>query len=345
MNKKQHTRGRAGGITIGIALFLAFVLIIGLCLQVFATNDKLKPSEWFKKDEQTEGLPDEGENAFVQDTQEHGIKLMSARAETSSAYKSSYTLTATVLPEDADNKLVTWSIAWENPTSAWATGKNVADYFSLTYGADNTDATATDGSVYEVVAKVKQAYGEYIIVKVVSQENNEIAAEVRFGYLKTLKNYELFWQRDGEDYNDEFLHFGDGKTYSVRAEYELTDGTDTPEIDYMISTIKIKQNGSGSLITGTPTYDLSSKSFVCTESWYQNFFGEQMSVSEFKRQMSSGVVTVLKVYFSFIITSDKTTNIKNLKWTDLSLDITPDLSHLVVPVNGLTVDQGGELYF
>lgn len=344
MNKKQHARGRAGGITIGIALFLAFVLIIGLCLQVFATNDKLKPSEWFKKDEQTEGLPDEGENAFVQDTQEHGIKLMSARAETSSAYKSSYTLTATVLPENADNKLVTWSIAWENPTSAWATGKNVADYFSLTYGADNTDATATDGSVYEVVAKVKRAYGEYIIVKVVSQENNEIAAEVRFGYLKTFKWFELFWQRDGVDYDNEIIHFGDGKTYSVRLEYELTDGTDTPDVDYTVSTVKIKQNGSGSLIMGTPTYALDSKSFVCTEDWYQNFFDEPMSLSEFKRKMSAGIVTTVIAHVSFLITSDKTTNIKEVK-NNSDLKLAVDLSYLVVPVNGVTVDQGGELYF
>lgn len=344
MNKKQHARGRAGGITIGIALFLAFVLIIGLCLQVFATNDKLKPSEWFKKDEQTEGLPDEGENAFVQDTQEHGIKLMSARAETSSAYKSSYTLTATVLPEDADNKLITWSIAWENPTSAWAAGKNVSDYFSLTHGADNADATVTDGSVYEVVASVKKAYSEYVVIKVVSQENNEIAAEVRFGYLKTFLWFEYFWQQDGVDYDDEILHFGDGKTYSVRVEYELSEGTDTPEIDYTISTVRIKQYGSGGLITGNPTYELLSKSFVCAENWYQNFFDAPMSVAEFKKQMSSGVYTKLEFNIPFTITSDKTSNIKSLKGTFI-LDIDIDLSYLIVPVNGLTVDQGGELYF
>lgn len=44
----------------GILLVLVLVMLIGLCMQVFATNDKMKPSNWFKKAEQTDKLPDEG---------------------------------------------------------------------------------------------------------------------------------------------------------------------------------------------------------------------------------------------------------------------------------------------
>lgn len=47
----------------GIAFVLLFVMVVGLCLQLFGTG-KVKPSEWFKKEdnEQTEELPEGDEN-------------------------------------------------------------------------------------------------------------------------------------------------------------------------------------------------------------------------------------------------------------------------------------------
>ena len=50
--------------------------------------------------------------------------------------ESAYTLTATVKPEDAENKAVDWSIAFVNASSAWASGKSVTDYVTVTPSAD-----------------------------------------------------------------------------------------------------------------------------------------------------------------------------------------------------------------
>lgn len=66
---QRHKRSdKVKWVFMGILLFLAFVMIAGLALQVFGTG-KTKPSEWFKKQdsEQTEQLPAEGgENGTAQ---------------------------------------------------------------------------------------------------------------------------------------------------------------------------------------------------------------------------------------------------------------------------------------
>ena len=46
----KHKKSDRAKWTLTAVIFVLFaVLIAGLCLQVFAKNDKLKPSEWFKK--------------------------------------------------------------------------------------------------------------------------------------------------------------------------------------------------------------------------------------------------------------------------------------------------------
>lgn len=65
-------------VLTGIAFVLVFVFLVGLCMQLFAKDDKYKPSEWFKKQdtEQTEQLPAEGgENG----TARTHIKAMAAK--------------------------------------------------------------------------------------------------------------------------------------------------------------------------------------------------------------------------------------------------------------------------
>lgn len=63
------------------------------------------------------------------------------------------TITASVYPTSATSRLQ-WSIAWKNPSSTWASGKNISDY--LTVNVSSSKSTAT------VVCK--QAFGEQAIV-------------------------------------------------------------------------------------------------------------------------------------------------------------------------------------
>lgn len=65
--QKHKKSDRIKWALTSVGFVLAFVLIAGLCLQLFGTG-KTKPSEWFKKSdmEQTQTLPDDGkQESFV----------------------------------------------------------------------------------------------------------------------------------------------------------------------------------------------------------------------------------------------------------------------------------------
>ena len=50
--------------------------------------------------------------------------------------ESAYTLTATVMPELAENKAVDWSVSFADSSAEWANGKAVTDYVTITPSAD-----------------------------------------------------------------------------------------------------------------------------------------------------------------------------------------------------------------
>ncbi len=363
----KNTKNSAGKwATVGVALFLAFVLIIGLCLQVFATNDKLKPSEWFKKDGQTEELPEEGgENAFVQDKKENGIKLMSARAASGSAYKSSYTLTATVLPEDADNKLVTWSIAFENPASTWATGKSARNYVTAEVkmtewieddnfdeggyiGTVYKDISQSDGTCLEVRVSILQAFGEPIVVTVKSQDDETKSASVKFGYVaridKTNSEFDIKAQGDWVDK----IVLGDNQRYEMYADLVFTTGTIVPNyaITYRCEFLSYGgDHGAGLVDEYGKSYAIQDNGFDCTAKFYQNCFTRTVSVSELKEHVAKfGNGNSFCVTVTVTLSCDAVSNLYENKYTQ-ALRYEVDTSLLKIGVNSVTVDQSGELYF
>ena len=91
--------------------------------------------------------------------------------------ESAYTLTATVKPEDAENKAVDWSIAFVNASSAWASGKSVTDYVTVTPSAD--------GALTAVVTNLGE-FGEQIKVTVTSRGNPSASAECTVDYIQKI---------------------------------------------------------------------------------------------------------------------------------------------------------------
>ena len=62
---KRHKKSdKIKWIITGVFIVLLSVMVAGLCMQLFAKDDKYKPSEWFKKPEteQTQPKPDTDEN-------------------------------------------------------------------------------------------------------------------------------------------------------------------------------------------------------------------------------------------------------------------------------------------
>lgn len=96
-------------------------------------------------------------------------------------YEGAANLIATV-NELATDKSVTWSAAWENPSSEWASGKDVEMYVSIV-------STADDG--LSVAVRRIQAFGERIVITVTSVSNPEVSASCTVDYLSRLLDIEM----------------------------------------------------------------------------------------------------------------------------------------------------------
>ena len=160
-----------------------------------------------------------------------GVSLMSARIApedfdeygVSPMAETAQTLTATVMPSDAANKEVNWSIAWKNAESSWATGKTVTDYVTVTPTAD--------GALTATVACL-QAFGEQIIVTATSRDVPDAFGTATVDYEKKViditatmkKNGSpvsvVDWTYSGESYSWEYAAVY--SEYTIDATYTLT---------------------------------------------------------------------------------------------------------------------------
>ena len=127
--------------------------------------------------------------ALIDEGKSNGVKLTSTKLTAkdyaangvSAQTESAYTLTASVYPEDAANK-VDWAVSFTNAASEWASGKTVTDYVTV--------RTATDGALTAVVEN-KAAFGEQIQVTVASRENPDVYATCHVEYLQRTESYSI----------------------------------------------------------------------------------------------------------------------------------------------------------
>lgn len=177
-------RDRTKWILTAVVFLLIAVLLAGICLQLFGKG-KVKPSEWFKKDEQAEDFPEESGGAVITESNSYGVSLLSEIIATedyeengiSPQAENAYMLTATVTPDFAIDKTVDWSIRFTDPSSAWATGKTVTDYVTVT--------PTSDGALTANVTCLK-AFGEEICIWVTSRQNTSAKANCFVDYVKKL---------------------------------------------------------------------------------------------------------------------------------------------------------------
>lgn len=85
----------------------------------------------------------------------------------------SITLRATVKPDNATNKALTWSVVWVDAGNEWATGKNINEY--LTISSSDTVGTLT----------CKQPFGAQAKVVATSVDNPNAKAECVLDYKAT----------------------------------------------------------------------------------------------------------------------------------------------------------------
>lgn len=146
-----------------LAVLLVLVIagtaaLVGFLSDGFKSWDKFKPDD--KKEQTTENgggpVTDESGNEMNGGEVHEMPKQMTFRSVAALDGESAYdsvTLHATVKPDDAEDKRITWVAIFKNPESAWATGKTVTDYVTVT--------PQSEGSSVATV-KCLQPFGEQI---------------------------------------------------------------------------------------------------------------------------------------------------------------------------------------
>ena len=174
--KSNSSKFWTGFLAVLLVLVIAgAAALVGVLSDGFKNWDKFKPDE-----EQTQ----EG-GAVISEGESNGIKLMSAKIARedyaangiSEQAETAYQLTATLEPNDATDKTVDWSVLFVNPSSEWATGKDVTDFVTVT--------PTSDGALTANV-ECKAAFGEQIKVTVTSRDNTAATAECVIDYAKRL---------------------------------------------------------------------------------------------------------------------------------------------------------------
>lgn len=170
-------------------------------------------------------------------------------ADGTTVSSSPITLEATITPDTATDKSVTWSVAFVNPSSEWATDKTVTDYVSVSPSGLTCTVTC------------HQAFGEQIKITVTSDDNPEATDSCVVDYLKrvedvtftlsdgtSIKNMnDLVSPDDGGDTSEywatevDWTFDGNGETLTY--DIAVIEGVGTVSGDYSVSNVTFNLNG------------------------------------------------------------------------------------------------------
>lgn len=170
------------------AVLFAVLLIAALVLSVLTKGF----TDWrFGKELPT--VNDLTGNVVVTPQESGGIRLMAeflpeiTGSDMNTDYESeTLTITATVSPDNsADNTGLDWSMAFKDPSSAWATGKTLTDYMTLT--PSGTDAAGSK----KVSVKCLKPFGEQVVITATSQDNPEVTASCTADFAQRIESATL----------------------------------------------------------------------------------------------------------------------------------------------------------
>ncbi len=161
-----------------LSLFLALVMVAGIITGVVFWQ---KGNIEFHPIGQEQEQPEDNGGAVVGESTGNGVKLMTAKIAKedyaangiSPLAETAYTLTATITPSNATIQDVDWSVSFVNNSSAWATGKTVTDYVTV---------TPTEDGALTANVECLQAFGEQIKVTVTSREISSVKADCTVDY-------------------------------------------------------------------------------------------------------------------------------------------------------------------
>lgn len=174
-----------------LSLFLALVLVAGAVTGLVFWKKGNIEFHPVGQEEPAEGeqATDQG-GAVITDGESNGLKLLSAKILSadyeangiSALAETAYALEATLSGDGAFDEYVTWTAAWEDGASSWASGKTVSDYVTV---------TPTEEGALTANVECLEAFGETVIITVTSRDNPEESATCRVDYAKKLTGVSL----------------------------------------------------------------------------------------------------------------------------------------------------------
>ncbi len=206
------TKNTIKTIIMVVAILLVLALAGGWIAQSVVSKQK-EPVYNQAADNAKDGMQVELEN------NDSGIQFASARIATedygkygvSALAESAYTLNATITPENAPNKNLTWVLSFANPSSSWANGKTPTDYVTVS------------SSGLRAILSCKKAFGEPIVVTATSDANNTKSATCRLNYKQKITDVTFsfgtmtYSPMDGNFFHNTGLRLADCKIFPTFA--------------------------------------------------------------------------------------------------------------------------------
>ena len=203
-----------------IVVFLALILLAVGLLSVSTDGFKALRRDKSPVDSTEIPVEDEGGGSVLTEGKSNGMKLAGAKL-TSEEYEANgvseqadsvYTITATVTPAKVTDPTVLWTAEWTNGASAWASGKAVTEYLSLTPSANTLTATLV----------CKKEFGEQAIITAKAKSNEDAAASCTVDYVKRVTSVSITAP-------SKIAFSSSGTSYTVLATPNYGTGTLTPD--------------------------------------------------------------------------------------------------------------------
>lgn len=209
MNNSYYMNNRARTIKAIVVFILIFALLAGAIGGIIALTRNNQGDDLQIAEQENNYKA----GAFVSESTVKGAALMVSAFSADSlsvgdetiAKGSTASVSVTYTPSYLTNVKFDYSLAFENPSSAWASGKRVSDYMTFT--------PSSDGAITGTLT-CKKAFGEPIILTATSRDGNSVSGSCTLGYIaRPTINDVTFCPSD----------FGDSAELEVN--YSLGDGT------------------------------------------------------------------------------------------------------------------------
>ncbi len=177
MNNELYQHKRSDTVKWAITFILLAVLLVGMACGIYVA---VKNNNAAVAEEPTQEAQEPEDVLGTTFDQHEFLALASSEAVVAADNTVSKTLTATVYPTDAKNKLIDWSIAWSETASR--ASENVENYVTV--------VTNSDGSNVAIVTCFKSFMGDEIIITATSRAGG-YSATCTVSFLGTPSSLEI----------------------------------------------------------------------------------------------------------------------------------------------------------